>query len=85
VAGEERRGEMVREYEEVPRSIRVLAAISAGILAAVLVVPAFVGAVWGPDDSIRESSVEWDDSQNDVDKTVDELDTGEDTGGNRAG
>lgn len=76
---------MDREFEQVPRSIRVLAAISAGILAAVLVIPAFVGIVWGPENGVRESRVEWDDSKNDVDKAEQGVETGQDAGGEKSG
>ncbi len=76
---------MDREFEQVPRSIRVLAAISAGILAAVLVIPAFVGIVWGPENGVRESRVEWDDGENNMDKADEELEAGEDAGGKKSG
>jgi hypothetical protein len=84
VAGEERRREVEREFEEVPRPIRVLAAVSAGILAAVLVVPAFVGVVRTPDEGLDESAMEWGNSENDMDKAEKEVEAGEDAGGEKS-
>jgi len=75
---------MYRE-EEIPRSIRVLAAISAGILAAVLVVPAFVGVLWGPEEGVRQSRMEWDNSEDDMDKAEEGVETGEDAVGEKRG
>jgi hypothetical protein len=56
------------EPEDVPRPIRVLAALSAGVLAFVLVIPVFTEIMCTPRGEVHRSEQEWDKLKNDIDK-----------------
>ena len=62
------KSDLDRELENVPRPVRALAAISAGILCLVLLTPVCVEIVRAQDWGQAKAEQEWDKLKNDIEK-----------------